>query len=66
MVYKVIWANVPGIIEAHAKIRQSAMPNFMKVRIPVQTQLNVDTWKKYLEAYWDRQLVDLIQYGFPF
>ena len=41
------------------------MPNFMQVRIPVKSQLNVAAWKKYLYSYWDKQLIDLIQYGFP-
>ena len=39
------WASVPDIIEAQAMIRRSAMPKFMKVRILVQTQLNVAAWK---------------------
>ena len=37
----------------------------MQLRIPVNSQLKVEAWKKYLHAYWDRQLIDLIQYGFP-
>ena len=44
---------------------QSGLPNFMKLHIPVQTQLKFQSWKKYLDCYWDRQLVDLIQFGFP-
>ena len=62
---EVVWGNVPDIIQAHTLVRCSAMPNFMQVRIPVKSQLNVAAWKKYLHSYWDRQLIDLIQYGFP-
>ena len=62
---EVVWGNVPDIVQAHTLIRRSAMPNFMQLRIPVNSQLNVAAWKKYLHSYWDRQLVDLIQYGFP-
>ena len=61
----VIWNDVPNIIEAHRIIRQSAMPNFMKARIPVTGQFNISAWKLYLVAYWDKQIVDLLQYGFP-
>ena len=61
----IIWGAVPDIIEAHAKVRQSGLPNFMNVRIPLKTQLKVHCWKKYLHKYWDQQLVDLIQFGFP-
>ena len=41
------------------------MPNFLNYRIPVQTQLNPDRWGYYLPDYWDNQLPDLIQFGFP-
>ena len=68
MVYtgpEITWGTVPDIIEAHAKVRRSGLPNFMEVRIPLKTQLKVPCWKKYLDNYWDQQLVDLIQFGFP-
>ena len=68
MVYtgpEVIWGSVPDIVEAHAKVQRSGLPNFMNARIPLNTQLKVHCWKKYLHSYWDQQLVDLIQLGFP-
>ena len=37
----------------------------MKLRIQVQTQLKVQSWKEYLDCYWDKQLIDLIAFGFP-
>ena len=37
----------------------------MGIRIPVNTQLKVEAWKHHLKSYWDQQLIDLIQYGFP-
>ena len=37
----------------------------MQARIPVQSQLNVNAWKRYLTNYWDSQLIELIQFGFP-
>ena len=57
------WGNVPNIVEAHALIRRSGLPNFL--HIPVHSQLNIPMWKQYLHTYWDQQLVDLLQYGFP-
>ena len=68
MVYtgkEVIWGSIPDIVEAHRKIRNSGLPNFMGLRIPVQSQLKISSWKKYLRQYWDHQLLDLIEYGFP-
>ena len=61
----VIWANVPNIIDAHKIIRKSAMPNFMGARIPVDDQFNISAWKSNLAGYWDKQIVDLLQYSFP-
>ena len=62
---EVTWQEVPSIIEAHKIVRNSAMPNFMGVRIPVDSQLNINAWRLYLAQYWDKQIVDLLQYGFP-
>ena len=45
--HDVTWGNIPTILQAHATVRQSGLPNFMGCRIPVQTQLKVLAWKKY-------------------
>ena len=37
----------------------------MRAQIPVQSQLNIDSWEKHLKNYWDKQLIFLIKYGFP-
>ena len=40
MVYRgheVVWGNIPNILQAHATVRKSGLPNFMYCRIPVQT-----------------------------
>ena len=34
-------------------------------QISIASQLHVDAWKKYLQNYWDQQLCELIQFGFP-
>ena len=61
----IIWTDVPNVIEAHKIIKKSARPNFMGVRIPVNSQFNIPAWESYLNEYWDKQIVDLLQYGFP-
>ena len=58
------WKEVPNIIQAHKLIRNSGLPNFLGLRIPVATRLKVDTWRYYLSDYFDQQLSDLIQFGF--
>ena len=59
------WEQIPDIISAHKLIRDSGLPNFLGLRIPVHTQLNVKAWRFHLSDYWDQQSVDLIEYGFP-
>ena len=34
-------------------------------RIFVHSQFNITAWKSYLTKYWDKQIVDLLQYVFP-
>ena len=67
LVYRspVIWQAVQDLIEAHKLIRDSGVPNFWGQRIPVSSDLNIPAWRKHLRDYFDQQLVDLIQYGFP-
>ena len=60
-----IWQACPDIIQAHKLIQKSGLPNFLSCRIPIQGQLKSDRWRYHLQGYWDRQLVDLITYGFP-
>ena len=52
-------------VDVHRKIKQKGLANFMAARIPVKSQLNIDKWKESLVGYWDQQLLQLIEYGFP-
>ena len=61
----VYWETIPDLIRAHRLIRQSGLPNYPKCRIPVQSGLNIVAWRSHLHGYWDSQICDLLQYGFP-
>ena len=61
----VYYDTIPDIIRTHRLVRDSGLPNFLKCRIPLKSNLNIDQWKFHLVNYWDQQLVDLLQYGFP-
>ena len=37
----------------------------MGARIPVTSQLNIHCWKHHLKDYWDSQLLDFLEFGFP-
>ena len=51
--------------EIHELVKSTGRPNFMQARFPLESQLNVEAWEKYLHGYWDRQLLQLIRFGFP-
>ena len=59
------WRVVPDLIQAHKMVRSSGVPNFLSCRIPVQGPLRPQVWRAYLHDYWDQQLTDLIEFGFP-
>ena len=40
-------------------------PNFLGARIPLESQLNIPKWKVELKDYWDQQLLQFLEYGFP-
>ena len=47
------WDNIPHILETHQLNRDSKLPNFLHCRIPIQSGLNIKTWRHYLSNYWD-------------
>ena len=52
-------------VTQHLRIKASGVPNFLGLRIPIESQLNVPEWKTMFENYWDQQLIHLIEFGFP-
>ena len=57
--------NVSSIVDLHTKVEQFDKPNFLGTRIPVASQLKVQNWELLLKDYWDQQLLQFLQYGFP-
>ena len=45
--------KIPDPLLLHRLVRTSGCPNFMGLRIPVQSNLNIPVWKSHLEDYWD-------------
>ena len=54
-----------SVFDIHALIRATGKHNYMSARIPVRSQLNVSIWKEELSNYWDQQLLQLLEFGFP-
>ena len=57
--------GIPDVLTAHKLIRQSGLPNFLGLHIPVRTNLKINSWRKHLVDYFDQQLPDLIKFRFP-
>ena len=52
--------QLPDIITAHKLVQQTGFP-----RSPIASQLNPQRWHNHLTHFWDKQLPDFIEYGFP-
>ena len=52
-------------IEAHLIAKQYQKPNYLGARLKADSQLNLNAWKMPLLDYWDKQLIDLLYFGFP-
>ena len=57
--------STENIFDIHRRIKVSGNHNYMGTQIQIQSQLKPDIWQKYLNNYWDSQLVLLLRYGFP-
>lgn len=62
---KVAKKKFPEFANDYKTIRDQALPNFMGARIPVQSGLNIKTWKKYLNQYHDKNICEFLQFGRP-
>ena len=48
-------------IQQHHVVNSMGLPNFLQARLPVKSELSVEE----LVYYWDKQLIDLVRFGFP-
>ena len=53
-------SEVLDVSQTQRLIRQSGVPNFLGLRIPVKTQWNIPAWRFHLQDYFDQQLLDVI------
>ena len=60
-----VGTKVSDPIEQHYVVKATDLPNFLGARLLVQSQLNIAEWRHVFADYWDQQLLDMIQFGFP-
>ena len=57
--------NISDTVTLHQIVRSSGLPNYLGCRFPLQTQLNISAWRYHLQDYYDSQVLDLLEFGFP-
>ena len=55
----------PGWAKVFSQVRESATPNYRGVKIPLESGLNIEAWRKRAHLISDGSLIDMLQYGFP-
>ena len=46
-------------------VRESGLPNYRQVRVPIKSGLNIENWRRHLIDYKDQLLIQYLEYGFP-
>ena len=59
------WLTNPKDAMIYTAVCRNEAPNFRGARIPLNSGLNLPAWRGLLQGYPDRDLIDLIIYGFP-
>ena len=50
----IYWETISEVIEMHRLIKQTGLPNYLGVCIPVPTQLRLDRWRFHLNDFGDK------------
>ena len=57
--------NVDQYLHLAKKVKESGVPNYRQVRVPIKSDLNIEAWKHHLYDYKDQVIIQYLQYGFP-
>lgn len=52
-------------LDLYRRVIAYDLPNYLGARIPLRHNLNIKLWRRLLEGYWELDLVDFLDYGFP-
>ena len=58
-------SQAPEAVRIYDAVRAVGLPNYRGAKIPVQHNLNIDTWRSYAHLLTDNSLVPMLAYGFP-
>ena len=57
--------NIDQYLHVATTIKATGKPNYMSARIPVKSDLNLETWEEHLRDYSDKRLFQYLKFGFP-
>ena len=57
--------NTQFLLNAHYKVKDSGVPNYIGCRIPVNHRMNIEYMRSLMIDYKDKIVCDLLEYGFP-
>ena len=46
-------------------VKKYNLPNYLRARIPVKSKMNIQACKSLLNNYWDKQLLECLEFRFP-
>lgn len=70
---KAFWPNIslevkqkfPCFAATYEKIKATGLPNFLKARIPVDSNIKIQVWKRLLKGYHDYEVCTFLEFGWP-
>ena len=57
--------TAPLHINRYYDVKNSGVPNYIKVRRPVPSDIKANAWDRALKGYHDAEIVDYLRYGWP-
>jgi hypothetical protein len=49
----------------YSAVAKTGLPNHLVARIPLPTNLHIETWRSMAVGYEDQQVLDFLEFGFP-
>ena len=57
--------SIQDYLKVSRTIRETGLPNYNMARFPIESDLNIEAWEKYLRHYDNKRLLQYLKYGFP-
>ena len=49
----------------YSSVKATCLPNYTKAKIPITPRLKIYTWRVLLPDYFDTELIDFLDFGWP-